>query len=115
MVVNRQWYNAYFWLTYINISFTLQNMIKTFRSKGLLKLYLTGKSKDIGKSYQAKCLRCLDVLEQADELTELNIPGFRFHGLQGKPKRYSMTVSKNYRITFGWDKGAIDIDFEDYH
>lgn len=90
-------------------------MIKTFRNKELQKLYLTGKCKGIGKNYHAKCIRCLDILEQADALSEINIPGFRFHGLQGKPKRYSMTISKNYRITFGWDKGAIDVEFEDYH
>jgi len=39
-----------------------------------------------------------------------------FHRLQGKPKRWSVRVNKNYRITFGWIKeSAIDIDYEDYH
>jgi len=40
----------------------------------------------------------------------------RFHGLQGNPKRWSMRVTGNYRITFGWSgENALDIDFEDYH
>ena len=30
--------------------------------------------------------------------------------------RYAMTVSRNWRMTFGWDgEGAVDIDLEDYH
>jgi len=38
------------------------------------------------------------------------------HGLQGSPKRWSVSVTANYRITFGWsDENALDIDFEDYH
>jgi len=37
-------------------------------------------------------------------------------GLQGNPKRWSMRVTGNYRITFGWSgENALDIDFEDYH
>ena len=46
----------------------------------------------------------------------MNIAGLHFHGLQGNPKRWSVRVTANYRITFGWsDKSACDIDFEDYH
>jgi proteic killer suppression protein len=46
----------------------------------------------------------------------MNIAGFHFHGLQGKPKRWSVRIIKNYRITFGWlAESAIDIDYEDYH
>ena len=46
----------------------------------------------------------------------MNIAGFHFHGLQGKPKRWSVRVSGNYRITFGWSgENALDVDFEDYH
>ncbi len=47
---------------------------------------------------------------------DMNIAGFRFHGLQGKPKRWSVHVTGNYRITFGWlGENALEIDFEDYH
>jgi len=46
----------------------------------------------------------------------MNVAGFRFHGLSGKPKRYSVRMSANYRITFGWDgDDAVDVDLEDYH
>jgi len=46
----------------------------------------------------------------------MNIAGFRFHGLQGSPKRWSVRVTGNYRITFGWSgESALGVDFEDYH
>lgn len=35
---------------------------------------------------------------------------------KGKPKRYSVDVNRNYRVTFGWEDGdAIDVDVEDTH
>ena len=47
---------------------------------------------------------------------DMNIAGFHFHGLQGNPKRWSLRVTGNYRVTFGWSgETAVDIDFEDYH
>jgi len=35
----------------------------------------------------ARCLRRLDALDQAESLMELNVPGFDFHSLRGIPKR----------------------------
>lgn len=58
----------------------------------------------------------LDALEAATEPADMNLPGFGFHGLQGKPKRYAVSASGNWRITFGWeDADAVDVDLEDYH
>jgi proteic killer suppression protein len=38
------------------------------------------------------------------------------HGLQGKPKRWSVRMNGNYRITFGWSgENALEVDLEDYH
>jgi proteic killer suppression protein len=46
----------------------------------------------------------------------MNIAGFRFHGLRGNARRWSVRVTGNYRITFGWSgETALDVDFEDYH
>jgi proteic killer suppression protein len=42
----------------------------------------------------------------------MNIAGLRFHGLLGSPKRWSVWVTGNYRITFGWSADAAQaIDF----
>jgi proteic killer suppression protein len=55
-------------------------------------------------------------LDLAARPEDLNIAGFHFHGLRGKPARWSVRVSGNYRVTFGWSgENAVDVDFEDYH
>ena len=90
-------------------------MIKTIKHKGLKELHKKGSTRLIGNQFKARSLMCLDLLEQADSLTELNIPSFDFHRLQGKPTRYALKVSANYRITFEWQKGAVNVYFEDYH
>jgi proteic killer suppression protein len=55
----------------------------------------------------------LDVARRPDDL---NLPGYRFHPLQGRPKRYSVTITRTWRITFEWDgEDALKIDYEDYH
>jgi len=46
----------------------------------------------------------------------MNVPGFRFHALRGRPLRYSVRVSGNWRITFEWEEGhLVRVDLEDYH
>lgn len=56
------------------------------------------------------------MMEVAVTPEDLNIAGFRFHALQGKPPRWSVRVSANCRITFGWlGEAAEEVDFEDYH
>ena len=58
----------------------------------------------------------MQLLEVAVRPEELNIAGFHFRGLKGSPPRWSVRVTANYRITFGWSgENAIDVDFEDYH
>jgi proteic killer suppression protein len=88
-------------------------VIGSFRHKGLEELYLTGKTRRIGIR---KCVRILQLLEVAAQPADMNIAGFHFHGLHGNPKRWSVRVTGNYRITFGWSgENAVDIDLEDYH
>lgn len=91
-------------------------MIGAFRHKGLEELYLTGKTRRIGAEYVRRCARILQLLEVAANPEDMNIAGFRFHSLKGNPQRWSVRVTGNYRITFGWSaETAQDIDFEDYH
>jgi proteic killer suppression protein len=90
-------------------------MIGGFRHKELEEIHLTGKTRRIGADHIRKCVRILQLLEVAAQPEDLNIAGFRFHGLQGKPKRWSVRVTAHYRITFGWSgENALDVDFEDY-
>jgi len=91
-------------------------MIGGFRHKGLEELYLTGKTRRIGADQIRKCVRILQLLEGAEQPEDMNIAGFRFHGMRRNPKRWSVRVTGNYRITFGWSaENALDVDFEDYH
>lgn len=75
-----------------------------------------GRTRRIGSEYLRKCVRILQLLDVAVVPEEMNIVGFRFHALNGKPVRWSVRVSANYRITFGWaGENAEEVDFEDYH
>jgi proteic killer suppression protein len=91
-------------------------VISGYRHKGLEEIYLTGKTRKIGADHLRKCVRLLQMLDVAGRPDDMNIAGLHFHGLQGNPKRWSVRVTGNYRITFGWSgKNASDIDLEDYH
>lgn len=91
-------------------------MIKNFRHKGLAELFERGSSRRVQRSLQRRCLRRLEVLDQAESLAELNIPGFQFHGLHGTPMRYSIHVNGPWCITFAWQDGeALRVDLEQYH
>ena len=54
-------------------------------------------------------------LEAATKPEDMNLPGFKFHSLHAVPSRWSVWVSGNYRLTWAWDSGAVDVDVEDYH
>jgi proteic killer suppression protein len=91
-------------------------VIKSFKHKGLVELFEQGRSRKVKQDLQSRALRRLDVLDQAESLTDLNLPGFNFHGLQGMPKRYSMHVNGPWCITFEWKDGdALKINLEQYH
>ncbi|HVG11023.1 MAG TPA: type II toxin-antitoxin system RelE/ParE family toxin [Thermoanaerobaculia bacterium] len=61
-------------------------------------------------------VRRLDVLDNAESLSELNVPGFNFHPLRGRPQRYSLHVNGPWCITFEWEEGnALRVDLEQYH
>ena len=91
-------------------------MIGSFRHKGLEELYRIGATRRIRADQLRKCTHILQLLEVAERPEDMNIAGFHFHGLQGEPKRWSVRVNRNYRITFGWyEKSATGVDYEDYH
>ena len=46
-----------------------------------------------------RVLRRLDAIDTAKSPEALNVPGFDFHGLQGKPKRYNVHVNGPLCIT----------------
>ena len=91
-------------------------MIISFKHKGLSELFERGRTRRVRHDLQTRCLRRLEVLDQAEVLADLNVPGFNFHGLHGVPKRYSIHVNGPWCITFEWKQGeALRVDLEQYH
>ncbi len=91
-------------------------MIKSFRHKGLKELFLTGRSAKVVLALHERSLRRLDALQQAVVPMDMNVPGFDFHALRGKPKRYSVHVNGPWCITFEFGEGqAWRVDLEQYH
>ncbi|MGO8803357.1 type II toxin-antitoxin system RelE/ParE family toxin [Candidatus Binatus sp.] len=91
-------------------------MITSFRHKGLKELSETGKSAKIDPRLQQRCSDVLDAMEAAVNQQDLNLPGFNFHPLKGKPVRYSIHVNGPWSITFEWNApNASRVDLEQYH
>jgi toxin HigB-1 len=92
-------------------------MIRSFRSKALRQFLEQGDATKLSVPNIRRLETILARLDGAMVPEDLNLPGYRFHGLKGKDKgRYAVDASGNWRITFGWDgKDVVDVDLEDYH
>lgn len=91
-------------------------MIESFTHKGLEELFEKGKSVKVQSSMIDRIVRRLDAIDAAKVPEALNVPGFDFHSLQGKPKRYSVHVNGPWCITFEWQgENALRINLENYH
>jgi proteic killer suppression protein len=91
-------------------------MIRSFKHKGLAELFERGRSRRVRQDLQRRCVRRLEALDHAESLTDLHVPGFNVHGLQGIPTRDSIHVNGLWCITFEWEEGdALRVDLEQYH
>lgn len=91
-------------------------MIKSFKSKALGDLWAKGKTSKIDSKMHARILRRLDQLDSASQPEDMNLLGFDFHRLHGKPVRYSVHVNGPWYITFEFESGdAHRVGFEQYH
>ena len=98
---------------------TLQSarVIKSFRHKGLRRLFETGERRGVKPEFANRLKRQLDVLNRARTTRDLNLPGYRLHQLKGnRTGTWSVVVSGNWRMTFRLEgEDAFDVDLEDYH
>lgn len=92
-------------------------MIKSFRHKGLRRLYETGIASGVQAMHVKRLRMQLAALDTASMIEDMDIPGFRLHPLKGEMRgRWSVSVSGNWRITFEFHEGnAYVLDYEDYH
>jgi toxin HigB-1 len=68
-------------------------MIQSFIHRGLEELFTEGKSSKVQRALASRIIRRLDAIDSAMSLSDLNVPGFNFHGLEGKPKRFSIHIN----------------------
>jgi toxin HigB-1 len=92
-------------------------MIRGFRHKGLERFFRRGDHRGIPAHVAARIERMLDRLDASIRPEDMNLPGYRFHGLRGdRSGTYAVSVTGNVRITFAFDgENAVDVDLEDYH
>lgn len=91
-------------------------MIVSFRHRGLEDLYYRGRVKYVSPNHVAKLKRILTALDNSDNPQGMNLPGFGLHRLKGDRKGlYAVKVSSNWRVTFRFIDGFVDINYEDYH
>ncbi len=91
-------------------------MIRSFRHRGLKRLW-DGDPSRINAALRERVENVLSVLDAAGNAADVDLPGYRLHGLKGELKGlWSVTVSGNWRITFGIENGNVfDVDLTDYH
>jgi proteic killer suppression protein len=92
-------------------------MIQSIRHKGLRKLFETGSTAGVQASHAKRLRLQLAALDTANEIDDLDIPGFALHPLKGELKgRWAISVNGNWRLTFEFRDGSVYIlDYEDYH
>ncbi len=92
-------------------------MIVGFRHKGLKLLFEKGDRRRVPPDFVARVERLLARLEEASEVGNMDLPGFRLHPLKGDLAGFwSVAVSGNWRIVFRFEGGhAGEVDLIDYH
>jgi len=92
-------------------------MIKSFRHKGLKKLFETGRTSGVNPQHADRLQKILALLETSETIDDMDLPGLNLHNLKGKRKGVlSVKVSRNWRVTFNAEYGDIsNVDYEDYH
>ena len=104
------------YLTLCRVRRDTSAVIRSFRHAGLRQLFETGKTARVRPDLQRRALTRLKVLDEAVRLTDLNVPGFNFHKLLGKPVRDSLHVNGPWCVTFEWKDGeAVRVNLEQYH
>jgi len=89
-------------------------MIKTIKHKGLQRLYEQNDARGLRTDLVPNLRRFLAVLETADTVRELDLPGYRL--TSNLQDHWSATLSRNHRIIFRFeDNQALDVDLVDYH
>jgi len=92
-------------------------MIKNFKHKRLRKLFDSRAVSGIHPQHATRLRQILALLETADTIGDMDLPGLNLHELKGQRKgTYAVKVSGNWRATFKIINGDIlEVNYEDYH
>jgi toxin HigB-1 len=92
-------------------------MIRSFRHRGLKRLYERGDRSGIRTDLLETVEDILGRLDVATVPQALNLPGYRLHPLKGDLQGlWSVTVRANWRIIFRFEgTDAFDVELIDYH
>lgn len=92
-------------------------MIRTFRHKGLRRLFTDDDRRGVRADLADKLKRILARLHAARMVSDMDLPGYRLHPLKGELKGFhAVTVQANWRVIFRFADGdPQDVDLVDYH
>ncbi len=92
-------------------------MIRSFRHRGLKRLYEHGDASKLPPQALNRIENILARLDAADSPKAMDLPGYRLHRLSGDLKNFwSVRVTGNYRIIFRFEGGEVhDVELLDYH
>ena len=92
-------------------------MIRSFRHKGLKRLYEDDDARGIFAEHKEKLRNILARLDAAGVVADMDISGWKLHCLSGPLDGFSaVTVRANWRVVFRFESGdAFDVDYIDYH
>ena len=92
-------------------------MIKSFKHKGLKRLFETGNASEVNPKHIERLRKILALLETSETIDDMDLPGLNLHNLKGKRKNtLAVKVSGNWRMTFKLKDGDIfEVNYEDYH
>ena len=92
-------------------------MIKSFKHKGLEKLFYKGVTSGVKQDHVKKLASILNILDIADCIEDMNIVGFNLHKLSGNLQgQWSVKVNGNWRVFFKFENGnTYIVDYDDYH
>jgi proteic killer suppression protein len=92
-------------------------MIRSFRHRGLKRLYDRGDRSRIPPELADRIEDILGLLDVAESAADMALPTFRLHPLKGDLEGFwSVRVSGNRRIVFRFESRDVhDVDLLDYH
>ena len=92
-------------------------MIQKFKHKGLKQRFESGTASGANPQHIKRLRQILALLETAEEIEDMDLPGLDLHALKGKRTgTWAVKISRNWRVTFELRKGdVIDVNYEDYH